>query len=343
MLKIDNVTAKPTRDAIDPPGTEGWFTEGDPVLAEEATVLPADFLNDLQAILRAVIDAGSVTPTKGPGGDADLLNAIRVVVNQGVPQGHLIGRLKRTGVATIELQPSSGVNVLVGIDNKVLSNTGPIVWDMASHLEGGEAPSTAYYLYLRENPTGVLDPQISATVPDLPGGTKPNYKSGDTSRRCVGSIWNRSTSAFIECTYGPGGKVLFHEHDGDHEHSLLVSQGTSWKTEVLLNLPVTALIARISATADATSSGGGFGMNVYGVEGASGTLTDGSFLPASFPDIIAAALKGGSSNRQGMAVNFDLPIITPAAPKLAYGITQSLTSGSHWAIVTGYTDLFAPR
>lgn len=338
MIRIDNATAVGTRPTIDAAGTPGWWTNGDPGIPTPATIVEADFLNDLQAIIMAILTAGSVTPTKGPGGDNDLLTALQAVIGLGLPQGHLVGQLKRTGDGIVQLQPLSGVDVLVGIDDAVLANTGSISFDMASHLDGGEAASTPYYLYLR-NQSGSLDQEISATAPDLPAGTKPGYKSGDTTRRCVGSIWNNASQHFINCTYGPGGEVLFHEHDADHEYALALTKSTSWQTEVALNLPVTAVRARINASG---LWGNGEGMAVYGAEGATGTLTDASADASLLATILAASAVDGTSNADGFGIQFDLPIVTPAAPKLAYGLTETL-SADHVALVLGYTDVFGPR
>lgn len=342
MIKIDNATAKATRDAIDAAGTEGWWTNGDPGGGIPATIIEADWLNDLQAILRAVIDGGSVTPTKGPGGDNDLLTAINVLIGLGLPQGTLVGRLDRDTASIIKLLPSNGTNVICGIDNAVLTNAGSISFDLSA-AEGGESASTPYYLYLR-NLAGALDPQVSTTAPDLPGGTKPGYKSGDVTRRCVGSTWNNAAQDIVPCSWGPGGEVRFHQHDADHEYDLTpLTKSTSWR-EQAINLPVTADVALCHANVIMTT---GDGMAVYGIEGATGILTDVETDPrvaagAGFAYAIAASTHSGSSNKKGSSVSFEAPIITPAAPKVAWGLTDTADS-NHILLVTGYRDLFAPR
>jgi len=330
----NSVAVRPTALA---PGAVRWFRERDLGGGITGTTMDADFLNDVLGNLIAVLAAGGVTRTKGAGGDDDLLDAIKVILGITAQQGTLHGHLKRTAAGIVQLQPVSGTDVAIGVNNLVMRNTGPITWDMASDLEGGESASTAYYLYARVL-GGAIDPQISATPPDLQGGAKPGYKNGDISRRCVGSIWNKANQDFINCTWLPGGQVLFHEHDASHEHALLVTQITSWR-EVALNLPVSALSARINASGEWTS---GAGMAVYAAEGASSVLSDASNDPSTDPEILAAHVVDGTSNKDGFGIQFDLPIITPAAPKLAYGLTEDLVN-THMALVLGYTDIFAPR
>ena len=331
----NSVVTRPTAEAA---GAVRWFRERNLGGGITGTTMDADFLNDLLGNLIAVLAAGSITRTKGASGDSDLLNAIKAIFWANTPPSALDGQLVRTGNATIELQPVHGNDIAVAIDNVVIRKTGVLAWDMASNLEGSETPSTPYYLYA-ENDAGALVEKISAAAPDLPGDTKSGYEAGDASFRCLGSVWNNSANAFVPSTYCPGGVVRFHEHDGDHEHTLQNSQQTSWHTEIALNLPVTALLAKINASGEWDT---GEGMVVFGAEGASGTLTNGSKDTAAFADILAAHVVDGTSSKDGYGLQFDLPIKTPAAPKLAYGLTENMAA-SHRALVLGYTDIFAPR
>ena len=336
MIRIDNATAVGTRPTIAAAGTEGYWTNGDPGLGTPATILEADHLNDLQENLRAIIDAGGVTPTKGPGGDLDLLTAIQAIANGSVPAGTLVGDLYRSSNSVIQLRPRVGTNVFVGIDGVVLSNSGAISFDMASDLEGSESASTAYYLYLR-NLAGVLDPQISATAPDLPGGTKPGYKSGDSTRRCVGSVWNNASSNFALQTWLPGGEVLFRSHDADFEPTVGLT-GSGWQSRTL-NLPLCASAVRILVAADAGSPAGSL---VYGASDASTNPTSDFNITGANAGEILLALREDAATTAELTAEGTLPIADPSAPAVkwsSFGVALS----KHQLVVKGYHDLFAPR
>ena len=64
MLAIDNATAVPNRPAANPAGAPGWFTEGNPAAGQPATVLSADWLNEVQAEILAVLAAAAIAPNK---------------------------------------------------------------------------------------------------------------------------------------------------------------------------------------------------------------------------------------------------------------------------------------
>lgn len=65
MFRIDHPTAAATLPAIDPAGTPGYFTEGDPQNAIPATVVTKDWANQIQEELLAVIIGAGITPVKG--------------------------------------------------------------------------------------------------------------------------------------------------------------------------------------------------------------------------------------------------------------------------------------
>lgn len=58
---------------------ENLFTSGNAEEGTPATVVSADFLNDVQENIMAVIEEAGVTPTKGRDGDSDLLDALAIV------------------------------------------------------------------------------------------------------------------------------------------------------------------------------------------------------------------------------------------------------------------------
>lgn len=77
MPVLDVTTAVPSRPAIEPAGTPGWFTAGDPTSNTAATIPGADWFNDVQGREAAMLAAASVTLAKGPAGDSNWLDAVR--------------------------------------------------------------------------------------------------------------------------------------------------------------------------------------------------------------------------------------------------------------------------
>ncbi len=330
------VTVRPTAAIA---GALRWFRKRDLGGGITGTTMEQDYLNDHLGNVIAILAAAGISRTKGAAGDSDMLKAIKSIIAQGAGSSTLNGQLKRTAAGIIQLRPIVGTKVSVGIDNIVLNNTGAISFDMASHLEGGESASVALYLYLR-NQSGSLDQQISATAPDLPGGTKPGYKGGDATRRCVGSTWNNIAQDFVECTWLPGGDVLFHSHDGDHEHNLGLL-GNGWVSQSV-NLPLCASAMRVLhhqisndqtvalAASDATTS----------------PTVQKRILGTNAGEILFHMTIDSSSNRGGSALDGLLPVANIAAPAFkwtTYGVTLSGTDPINEVVIKGYHDLFAPR
>lgn len=75
MFRIDNDTAIAVKPAPAAAGTPGYFTNGDPVGGVEATVLEADWLNNVQEELISVLAAAGIAPDKANA--AQLLAALR--------------------------------------------------------------------------------------------------------------------------------------------------------------------------------------------------------------------------------------------------------------------------
>ncbi len=330
------VTTRPTAEAA---GALRWFRKRDLGGGITGTTMEQDFLNDQLGNFIALFFAASITRTKGVSGDSDLLNAIESIVAQGAGRSTLIGHLKRTAPGIIQLQPLVGTKVSVGIDNTILYETGAISFDMASDLEGSEAASTALYLYLR-NQAGGLDPQISATAPYLPGGTKPGYKSGDATRRCVGSTWNNIAQDFVECTWLPGGEVLFHSHDGDHEHALALT-GAGWQLQAV-KLPLCATAFRLLHH----FSGDDDAIALAASDAATNPTVPDKILGTNAGEILFEMSEDNSSTRPLQTIEGLMPVADMAAPGFrwtTYGATLNGASAANDVVIKGYHDIFAPR
>lgn len=101
MGPYDDATGVLSRPQPLPGATLRWFTDGVPEQGVKGSVVTADFMNDLQASLLVLFAAVGITPTKGSGGDNDVLNAIRALIAAGTA---------RTGDAKLTFQtvPEAG-------------------------------------------------------------------------------------------------------------------------------------------------------------------------------------------------------------------------------------------
>ena len=64
MFRIDNASAVPVRPTPGPPGTPGWFTNGNPALAQEATIVDDWWANSVQEEILTVIEQAGLVPDK---------------------------------------------------------------------------------------------------------------------------------------------------------------------------------------------------------------------------------------------------------------------------------------
>ncbi len=336
-MQLDDKTAnavsvRPTAAAA---GALRWFRARDLGGGITGTTMEEDYLNDHLGSVIAILAAGNVTRTKGAAGDSDMLNAFLDLIGQRSP-ATLEGQLKRTSASVIQLQPVVGTEVVVSVDNKQIKKTGVLNFDMATDLEQAEAASKPLYLYVRENPANTLDEQISETVPDRPGGTKPGYKSGDATRRCIGSTWNDVGQDLIECSWGPGGVLRLHSHDGDHEHSLSLTQA-GWSSVQAVNVPLCA-----SAFEILWHSKGGVRQAALAASDASTnpTVTE-KILGTNASEILHYANMTGPNTPRRARAGL-IPVADMAAPGFkftTYGGTLDLND----LVITGWHDIFAPR
>jgi microcystin-dependent protein len=65
MYRIDNASAVTTRPDPGPPGTPGYFSNGNPATAQEATVVDDWWANSIQEEILTVVEQAGLTPSKG--------------------------------------------------------------------------------------------------------------------------------------------------------------------------------------------------------------------------------------------------------------------------------------
>jgi microcystin-dependent protein len=64
MYRIDNPSAVSSKPVPGPPGTPGWFTNGNPAAAQEATIVDDWWCNAIQEELLTVIEQAGIAPDK---------------------------------------------------------------------------------------------------------------------------------------------------------------------------------------------------------------------------------------------------------------------------------------
>jgi len=172
------------------------------------------------------------------------------------PITHDFGLMNATlaweSVSQVRLNRDVGGVLQVEIDGVVLTAGLSILFDIASHLDiGPEAASTFYYLYL-ENVAGVLTPHVSATGPEVTGGSKVGYHSANPTWRYVAAVWNTAALNFerFSARRGAGGRfeMIVNTRTGSAIPAEgVVEHATVQDADVSAFLPVTAREALIHA------------------------------------------------------------------------------------------------
>jgi hypothetical protein len=346
MIRIDNSTAVGTRPTITAAGTQGFWTNGDVPGAIPATILEADWFNDLDANIEALFDAGGITGTKGPGGDTDLLDALNAIIASAAYRGHPIALLERVGPAELRFRPIVGASIYIPIDGVIRSQASALSWDMVADIEGSEAAKTWYYLYV-EWTGSALGVKISATAPDPPGGTKPGYHPSTSGFVCVGQWPNDTAQNLVDAAYSNGWLNLSGS-PADFQYDLGTTFPTAW-TQQALFLPETCY--RIKANAALSNA-----RSAYGMIGEDRSLTalpngsnenDGFFDEAGYEDITHGIGSNSSGFIHGSFEEFELTIIDPTAPAFKWGLVD-LSGDSGGANdfdfrVKAINDLYGPR
>lgn len=105
------------------------------------------------------------------------------------------GGLVYTDTATVTLRRGAGrggvdAEIAIEIDGAVVTKTdADLAFSIVTHIEGTEAASTWYYLYVSES-SGAIVPHVSATAPVMPGAGsgKVGYHPTQTAWRFLGSV-----------------------------------------------------------------------------------------------------------------------------------------------------------
>lgn len=249
-----------------------------------------------------------------------------------------VGFWERTSGATYTLKPGIGGNIIINIDGARLVRSTDLVFDFTFLDTGAEAASTEYYFYI-DNIAGVMTPVISISPPvDLGSGGKIGYHPTRTDERCVLGVNNDVGSDFPQAIHMRDGRVMYVDHDGQHELDLAEGKLTTWNN-LNLNIPFTAMSVLLATSGQLTS---GAGMVVWGRDGASSTLTDAARDPRADPDIMFFVITQTGTTTQTFSLNMEIPITDRLDPAVRYGMTEDIVTGTHFGIVLGYHDWCAP-
>ena len=81
MYRIDNSSAVSSRPVPGPPGTPGWFTNGNPAAAQEATIVDDWWCNSIQEEILTVIEQAGLNPDKAS--NTQLFEALNMLYQTG--------------------------------------------------------------------------------------------------------------------------------------------------------------------------------------------------------------------------------------------------------------------
>jgi hypothetical protein len=120
------------------------------------------------------------------------------------------------------------------------------------------AASTWYHAYLYSN-AGTPDVEVTTTSPDTPYSGTARTKTGDTSRRYIGSFRTDASGGIIRFNHNPGGNAVDYVADINLAALYVLANGsaaTSTSVSMATAVPITSRQARLFSEQTGTSSTG---------------------------------------------------------------------------------------
>jgi len=214
LYQTDQQTAVATLPAPAAPGTQGFFTDGNPVAGEAATILDADFMNMVMMELINVVEAGGETPSKTTYNQ--VLEAILTLIGQ--PQNNqvsgVVGHVRNLLMSVTAASASATMTADEIIVESALgglryclpsfSETINLATMGAGGMDTGTAPVSGYVgIYAIWNPTTstaalLATNATSAKVGNVYGGA--HMPSGYTASALVG-VWPTNASGQFPIAY----------------------------------------------------------------------------------------------------------------------------------------------
>jgi len=212
MYRIDDSTAATSLPAPEAAGTEGFFTEGNPVAGTPATNVRGSWLNMIQEEIRAVVVAAGLTPSKTTYNQ--LLAAIKIfAVGARRVQG-LRGNVNATTPLT-KFDLSADAIIAVDAAGRLFAQygitTGTVDLGLAGPVVNGRDQAAAFtastfvHIYRIYNPTTSTWGWIASSAIPTVGPTLP---SGYTAWAYATTLnWN-SSSNIVPC-FVEGAEVVY--------------------------------------------------------------------------------------------------------------------------------------
>jgi hypothetical protein len=222
-----------------------------------------------------------------------------------LPPGYIDG-LRMTWVSGTAITVTSGAAYIPSLGRVVRAN--------AAVAKAGLAltASTWYHVYLYLN-AGVPDVELSATAPAAPYNGTARTKTGDTSRRYVGSVMTDGSGNVLNFAM-TGHRIFYQEAEGVLR---LLSNGTAiTETGVSLStrVPVTSRLAMIRCDNNST--------------------TQYSYLGNTIDSGIGPPTGGITSNRPQQIATIEFPLDSSQA--LTYWYPGATTNGLYMSVM-GFT------
>jgi hypothetical protein len=244
-----------------------------------------------------------------PGNASTALGAVPLQqLNALIPADYISG-LKMAWVSSTSVSVSSGAAVLSSTGSP-LTNTGTLT------LSPSLAAATFYHVYLYNN-AGTAAIEAVTTAPAAAYFGTARAKTGDTSRRYLGSFLTNSSSQIIKFRHGANNKIFYLL--GVINQASLNNGAATTTTNVSLAafIPVTSTLASVVLNNATTNASAYFGNS----EMTSPALNVFNTLFAVGPNV----------------ANAFVDFVTDASQAVSYLMTATPTSGGASIVISGYT------
>jgi hypothetical protein len=169
------------------------FTEGSPTAGVPATLVSADWMNDVQEELMSILAAGSITPVKGV--QNQVLSAIKNVIAK---TGHGQCRLGIVSATSIKLSPCDGNNLIInGVPRQI-----PAAGVTLSNA--GMGTNALYYIYAAWTGSAI-GLEFDTVGHSIDAVTGVEVKTGDATRTLVGMVYVNGSAQFGD---GPAARLV---------------------------------------------------------------------------------------------------------------------------------------
>lgn len=234
-----------------------------------------------------------------------------IVSNYGVDSGYISGLIPSRHATTSSTLIFSGGSAIIPSTGKLLRVTTPITVALA----GSVSNAAWHYAYLYDSGGGVPAIEVNTTAPDAPYSGTARAKTGDTSRRYLGSFLSYSTTGFWLFQFLPSGMTHYLEYVNTAPFRVLVNATSIYPVTQSLSaaMPPTTRTVMMNVTAN------------IGTAEYTATISN--------PDIQPRPLRyvrAGTNSAQ----TSELTVVTDASQQISRGISGN--GGSMTIDIVGY-------